>query len=133
MATPYQERKIRDPALNPGDEPYFDAAAQGKLMLKKCNDCGEVHHYPRALCPFCWSDRVEWLQAKGTGSIYTYSVTRRGAPAPYCIAYVTLDEGPKMMTNIVDCDLDAIRIGQKVKVVFKKSENGTSVPMFTPA
>lgn len=133
MATQYQERKIRDPAMNPGDQPYFDGAAAGKLMLKKCNGCGEVHHYPRALCPFCWSDEVEWVQAKGTGEIYTYSVTRRGGPTPYCIAYVTLDEGVKMMTNIVDCDLDAIRIGQKVKVVFKKSENGTSVPMFAPA
>jgi uncharacterized protein len=133
MATQYQERKIRDPAMNPGDQPYFDGAAAGRLMLKKCNDCGEVHHYPRALCPFCWSDQVEWVQAKGTGAIYTYSVTRRGAPTPYCIAYVTLDEGVRMMTNIVDCDLDAIRIGQKVKVVFKKSENGTSVPMFAPA
>ena len=133
MATQYQERKIRDPAMNPGDQPYFDGAAAGKLMLKKCNGCGEVHHYPRALCPFCWSDKVEWVQAKGTGEIYTYSVTRRGGPTPYCIAYVTLDEGVKMMTNIVDCDLDAIRIGQKVKVVFKKSENGTSVPMFAPA
>ena len=133
MATQYQERKIRDPAMNPGDKPYFDAAAEGKLMLKKCNDCGEVHHYPRALCPFCWSAQVEWVQAKGTGEIYTYSVTRRGPPTPYCIAYVKLDEGVKMMTNIVDCDLDAIRIGQRVKVVFKKSENGTSVPMFTPA
>ena len=133
MATQYQERKIRDPAMNPGDQPYFDGAAAGKLMLKKCNGCGEVHHYPRALCPFCWSDKVEWVQAKGTGEIYTYSVTRRGGPTPYCIAYVTLDEGVKMMTNIVDCDLDAIRIGQKVKVVFKKSENGTSVPMFTPS
>jgi uncharacterized protein len=133
MATQYQERKIRDPAMNPGDKPYFDAAAEGKLMLKKCNACGEVHHYPRALCPFCWSDRVEWVQAKGTGVVYTYSVTRRGPPTPYCIAYVTLDEGVKLMTNIVDCDLDAIRIGQKVKVVFKKAENGTSVPMFTPA
>ena len=133
MATPYQERKIRDPAVNPGDQPYFDAANEGKLMLKKCNACGEVHHYPRALCPFCWSDKVEWVQAKGTGTIYTYSVTRRGGPVPYCIAYVALDEGPKMMTNIVDTDLDTIKIGQKVKVTFKKSENGTAVPMFTPA
>jgi uncharacterized OB-fold protein len=133
MATAYQERKIRDPAMNPGDEPYFQAAAEGKLMLKKCSACGEVHHYPRALCPFCFSDKVEWTQAKGTGVIYTYSVTRRGGPVPYCIAYVTLDEGVKMMTNIVDTDLDTIKIGQKVKVVFKKSENGTSVPMFTPA
>jgi uncharacterized protein len=133
MATPYQERTIRDPAMNPGDQAYFDAAAQGKLMLKKCNDCGEVHHYPRALCPSCFSDRVEWVQAKGTGEIYTYSVTRRGAPQPYCIAYVTLDEGVRMMTNIVDCDLDTVKIGQRVKLVFKKSEGGFSIPMFTPA
>jgi uncharacterized OB-fold protein len=92
-----------------------------------------VHHYPRALCPFCWSDKVEWVEAKGTGVIYTYSVTRRGGPVPYCIAYVTLDEGPKLMTNIVDTDLDTVKIGQRVKVVFMKSEGGTAIPMFTPA
>ncbi len=124
---------MRDPAMNPGDEPYFQAAAEGKLLIKKCNDCGEVHHYPRALCPFCWSEKVEWVQAKGTGEIYTYTVTRRGGPVPYCIASVTLDEGPRMMTNIVDCDLDTIKIGQKVKVTFKKTEGGASVPCFAPA
>jgi uncharacterized OB-fold protein len=132
MATPAQDRKLRDPAINPGDEPYFDAAAQGKLLVKKCNDCDEYHHYPRPFCPFCFSEKVEWVEAKGTGEIYTYSVTRRGGPVPYCIGYVTLDEGPKMMTNIVDCDLDSVKVGQKVKVVFKKTENGFSVPMFTP-
>lgn len=132
MATPYQERKLRDPELNPGDQPYFDAAAEGKLMLKKCSDCGEYHHYPRAICPHCFSGKVEWVQAKGTGEIYTYSVTRRGGPVPYCIAYVKLDEGVTMMTNIVDCDLDSVKIGQKVKVVFKKSEGGFSMPVFTP-
>ena len=133
MATPYQERKMRDPALNPGDQSYFDAAADGKLMLKKCGDCGEHHHYPRALCPFCLSDAVEWVEAKGTGKIYTYSVSRRAGPVVYCIAYVTLAEGVTMMTNIVDCDLDAIRVGQKVRVVFKKTEGGASMPMFAPA
>ncbi len=133
MATPYQERKIRDPAMNPGDEPYFQAAGEGKLLLKKCNQCGQHHHYPRAICPFCWSDKVEWVQSKGTGEIYTYTVTRRGGPVPYCIAYVQLDEGPRMMTNIVDTDLDTIKIGQKVKVVFKKTEGGQSVPCFAPA
>jgi uncharacterized OB-fold protein len=133
MATPYQERKIRDPQMNPGDESYFQAAGEGKLLLKKCNQCGQHHHYPRAMCPFCWSDKVEWVQAKGTGEIYTYTVTRRGGPVPYCIAYVQLDEGPRMMTNIVDTDLDTIKIGQKVKVVFKKTEGGQSVPCFAPA
>jgi uncharacterized OB-fold protein len=132
MATQYQERKYRDPAINPGDERYFEAAGEGKLLIKKCNDCGKNHHYPRALCPFCFSDKVEWVEAKGTGEIYTYSVTRRGSPTPYCIAYVTLDEGPRVMTNIVDCDLDTVKCGQKVKVAFKKTENGSSIPVFVP-
>jgi uncharacterized protein len=133
MATPYQDRKIGDPALNPGDAPYFAAAAEGRLLLKKCRDCGQAHHFPRPFCPFCWSGNVEWSDAKGTGTVYSYSVTRRGAGAPFCMAYVALDEGPTMMTNIVDVDLDTVKIGQRVKVVFKRSESGTAVPMFTLA
>ena len=133
MATPYQEKKISDPLMNAGDKPYFDAANEGKLMVGKCSGCGEYHHYPRGLCPFCFSDKVGLVQAKGTGTIYTYSVSRRAGPIVYCIAYVKLDEGVTMMTNIVDCDLDTVKIGQKVKVVFKKSEGGTAVPMFAPA
>ena len=133
MATPYKDRKIADPLMNIGDEPYYEAAGQGKLLLKKCAACGEVQFYPRGICPFCFSDKVSWHEAKGTGTIYTYSVTRRGGPVPYCIAYVKLDEGVSMMTNIVDCDLDTIRCDQKVKVTFKKSEGGVSIPMFTPA
>ena len=125
-------RKIPPPAVNPENKPYFDAAAQGKLVIKKCAACGEFHHYPRALCPYCFSDKTEWKDAKGTGTVYTYSVLRRGAPEPYCIAYVTLDEGVSMLTNIVDCDLDAVRIGMKVKVAFKPTEDGAPVPMFTP-
>jgi len=102
------------------------------LMIGKCNACGKVHYYPRAICPFCFSDRTELQQASGNGTVYTYSVMRR-APVPYAIAYVTLAEGPTMMTNIVDCDLDAIRIGQPVRLVFKPSDGGPPVPMFTPA
>ena len=101
-------------------------------MIGKCNACGKVHYYPRARCPFCFSGRTELQQASGNGTIYTYSVMRR-APIPYAIAYVTLAEGPTMMTNIVDCDLDSIRIGHPVRLVFKDSEGGPPVPMFTPA
>ena len=133
MATPYQERKLPDPLLNVGDERYFEGASQGKLMLKKCSSCGQVHYFPRGICPFCFSSKVDWLEAKGTGTIYSFSVTRRAGPIPYCIAYVTLDEGVSMMTNIVDCDLDTVRIGQKVKLVFKPSGNGTAIAMFKPA
>jgi uncharacterized OB-fold protein len=133
MTSQNPERKIGDPAMNPGDEPYFAAAKEGRLLIKRCNSCGQPHHYPRQLCPFCWSSDVVWGDASGDGEIYTYSVTRRGAGAPYCIAYVALDEGPVVMTNIVDVDLDTVKVGQRVKAVFKTSENGTSIPMFTPS
>jgi uncharacterized OB-fold protein len=126
-----QDRKITPPQPNPETKPFWDAAADGKLLIKKCNACGRVHYYPRAICPFCFSDRTEWLQASGHGTIYSYSVMRR-APVPYAIAYVTLAEGPTMMTNLVDCDLDGIRIGQAVTVVFKPSDGGPPVPMFRP-
>ncbi len=128
-----QDRKIPAPAVNAENKPYFDSTSQGKLIVRKCADCGEHHHYPRAICPHCFSANTQWVDAKGTGTIYTCSVLRRGVPVPYCIAYVTLDEGVSMMTNIVDCDLDAVRIGQKVKVVFKPTEGGPPVPMFAPA
>lgn len=127
------ERKIPAPAVNPEVKPFFDAAAGGKLMLKYCGACKQFHHYPRAICPHCFSAGTEWRDAKGTGTVYTYSVLRRGVPVPYCIAYVTLEEGVAMLTNIVDCDLDSVRIGMKVKVVFKPTEGGPPVPMFTPA
>jgi uncharacterized protein len=134
MATPYKDRQLAiEPALNVGDKAYFDAAAEGKLLVKKCGDCGKHHHYPRAICPHCFSSKVDWTEAKGSGTVYSFSVTRRAGPVPYCIAYVQLDEGPKMMTNIVDCDLDSVKIGQKVRVTFKKTVAGVSLPMFTPA
>ncbi len=133
MATPYQDRKIPAPQLNDGDAPYFDAASQGKLLVKYCNDCKRYHHYPRALCPFCFSDKTVWKEAKGTGTVYSFSITRASGPIPYVIAYVTLDEGPTMMTNIVECDLDTIRCGQRVRVTFKPTEGGPSVPVFKPA
>ena len=127
------ERTIPAPEANPETKPFWDAAAEGKLLIKRCRACGEAHYYPRALCPHCFSAETAWQEAKGEGTIYSYSVVRRGAPVPYAIAYVTLAEGVTMMTNIVDCDLDTVRIGQRVRVVFKPSEGGPPVPMFTPA
>jgi uncharacterized protein len=127
-----RERTIPAPPVHPETKPFWDAAAQGTLLVKRCTVCGEAHHYPRPSCPFCGSERTEWQEVSGRGTIYSYSVFRR-APIPYAIAYVTLAEGPTMMTNIVDCDLDAIRIGQAVRVAFKPTEGGPPVPMFTPA
>jgi len=127
-----QERKIPAPEINPETKPFWEAATQGRLLIKKCTACGQMHFYPRAICPFCFSDKTEWVTASGRGTIYSYSVMRR-VPIPYALAYVTLEEGVSMMTNIVDCDLDAIRIGQPVTVAFKPSEGGPPVPMFRPS
>jgi uncharacterized protein len=127
-----QDRKIPAPVVNPENKSFFDAASNGKLLIKKCSACGEHHYYPRAICPHCFSDQTSWTESAGHGTIYSYSVMRRGTPVPYAIAYVTLAEGVTMLTNIVDCDLDAIRIGQAVRVVFKPTEGGAAVPMFAP-
>jgi len=126
------DRKIPAPPVSPETKPFWDAAAEGRLLIKKCRSCGQVHYYPRAICPFCFADATEWLPASGRGTIYSYSVMRR-VPVPYAIAYVTLEEGVTMLTNIEGCDLDTIRIGQAVKVVFRPTEGGPPVPMFTPA
>ena len=116
----------------PGSEAYWEAAKAGKLTMRSCNKCGKLHYYPRGICPYCMSTDLAWKEMKGTGTVYTYSVMRAAKP-PYVIGYVTLDEGLSMMTNIVDVDPDKVKIGQKVKVVFKPTENGGKLACFTPA
>ncbi|MFC2947602.1 Zn-ribbon domain-containing OB-fold protein [Virgibacillus sediminis] len=137
MTTPYQERTMAIPEVHPEHKDFWDAAEEGKLLIKLCESCGEYHYYPRTLCPFCMNDTTVWKEVKGTGTIYTFSIMRRAKPSAYAIAYVELDEGPRMMTNIVDCDLDQVKIGQKVKVVFKQSGDednaGPFIPCFTPS
>jgi hypothetical protein len=125
-------RKIPAPIENVETQAFWNAAREGRFVVPTCTACGRAHWYPRAICPFCASETMELRQASGQGVIYTFSVMRR-AKEPYVIAYVTLAEGPTMMTNIVDCDFDRLRVGQLVSVVFKETENGPPVPMFKPA
>jgi len=118
MSDKKNETVITDKAL----EPYWAAAREGKLLLKHCLACGKTHYYPRPICPFCMSDNTEWLEASGNGIIYSWSVERRATP-PYAMAFVTLAEGPTIMTNIVECDLNGLAIGQKVKLCFETRED----------
>jgi uncharacterized OB-fold protein len=127
-----ETRKIPPPNVSVETKAFWDAAREKRFVIPTCTACGRAHWYPRAICPFCGSDKIGWRNASGQGAIYTFSVMRR-AKEPYVIAYVTLAEGPTMMTNIVDCDFDALRIGQLVSVAFSDSEGGPPVPMFRPA
>lgn len=124
-------RRIPAPDVAPETKPFWEAAAAGRLLLKTCLTCRRPHYYPRPGCPFCGSAHTEWHEASGRGVIYSYSVMRR-VSVPYAIAYVTLEEGVTMMTNIVNCDLTKLRIGQRVHVVFMPTDGGPPVPCFAP-
>ena len=125
-------RTLPAPEIGPDTQAFWDAAAQGTLLIKRCGACGEPHYYPRPLCPFCLSADTRWEAAAGTGTIYSLSTMRRGKDAPYTLAYVTLDEGPAVLTNIAADDPDALAIGARVRVRFTASDGGAPYPMFVP-
>lgn len=111
---------------------FWESALKESLMPKRCKSCNDFHWFPRSICPLCGSDDTYWFPSHGKGKIYSLTVTRKAGPIPYALAYVTLEEGVTLMSNIVDCDLDKLRIGDEVQVVFKTSPSGQAVPMFKP-
>jgi uncharacterized protein len=118
-------------AAYPETTEFWSAAALGKLMLKTCNSCAKAHWYPRAFCPLCGSTDLNWAEASGRGRIYAFSPARRATPT-YTLAYVTLDEGPTVMTNIVNAPPESLQIDQAVQVTFQAADEGRMMPFFTP-
>ena len=118
-------------------EAFWDALAAGRWVVPHCDACGEFFWYPRRLCPLCgvW-DRVSYPDASGRGTIYSFSILRKGPGpfrdrAPYVLAYVELEEGPRLMTNVVAADVESLRIGQPVHVVLDPAgEGGDAVYRF---
>lgn len=101
--------------------PYWEAAARGELQIPNCRSCDAPFWYPRAACPRCLSTAIDWVAASGSGTIYASSVHHRGptgefqAEAPYVVALVDLDEGVRLLTNIVRVDPADVAIGQRVQ------------------
>ncbi|GFN25072.1 hypothetical protein ADE_07700 [Achromobacter denitrificans] len=114
----------------PETRPFWEAAARDRFVLPRCRDCGQCHWYPRSLCPLCGSTRLEWIDAQGTATLYSYSVMR-AAPQPYAIAYAQLAEGPLLLTNIVDSDLDRLRVDQPLRAGFRTAPEGRRALVFT--
>lgn len=125
-------RPLPAPRTLPDTLAYWQAADDGVLLVKRCTACGEHHHYPRDICPFCLSEATEWTTAAGTATLYSWSTMGRDEAA-YTLAYVTLAEGPTLLTNLVGCDPATLVVGQALRVVFQPSDGGHAVPMFTPA
>jgi uncharacterized OB-fold protein len=127
------------PTVDAETQPYWEAAAQGRLLIASCADCGAVHHYPRVMCPSCWSEEVTPVEAEGTGTVYTYStVHRNDLPPfndrlPYVAALVELTEGPRVMTNIVGCAPEEVAIGMRVRARFEEIDAGVHALYFSPA
>jgi uncharacterized OB-fold protein len=128
----HMTRAIPPPVVNLETQPFWDAAREGRFLIKRCRDCGKPHWYPRAICPHCFSSRTVWEESPGEGVIYTYSVMHRSPTGPYAIGYVTLNEGPAVLTNFVGVAPDGLSIGMKVKVRFQETEGGPPVPVFAP-
>jgi uncharacterized protein len=120
------------PAELPDNLPFWQAARERRLLIRQCDDCSRPHWYPRPLCPYCMGS-THWREASGRGSIYTWSLTRRAAPTPFCIAYVTLEEGVTMLTHILDWEHSPVSIGQAVRVTFVETDGGPPVPAFVRA
>jgi uncharacterized OB-fold protein len=127
------------PAPDEATQPFWDAARDGRFLVKRCAGCGRAHFYPRRFCPMCWSDDVDWEEASGRASLYTWSVVHQndlppfGERVPYVAAVVELDEGPRAMTNVVDCDFDDLRVGMPLEVTFRAISDEVTIPVFRPA
>nr|ART90202.1 hypothetical protein [uncultured bacterium] len=115
----------------PENAAFWEAADRGELLLKHCTDCGKPHWFARTVCPLCGSDALEWKTASGRGEIYSFSVVRR-VGRPYVLAFVKLDEGPTVMSNIVDTRFEQLHIGQRVRVVFRAVPEGRLMPFYVP-
>ena len=127
------------PAIDAESEPYWTGAREGRLMVQRCGRTGHCFLYSRRLAPGGGGDDIRWIEAKGTGAVYSFTVCHAPAgPAfrdetPYVVACVELDEGARIVTNLVTGDIDAVHIGQRVEVFFDRVSEDLTVPKFRPA
>ena len=136
------EERARKPRPAPGmdqeTEPYWKATHDGRLLVQRCRSCGHHQLYPRWRCLRCRSE-VDWVEASGRGAVYSFTVIRQNFSRsfkhliPYVVALVELEEGPRLMTNIVGCPPEDLRIGMPVRVTFEPVSDEVSLPLFQPA
>jgi len=126
------------PVANPDTQPFWDGCARGELLLQACSACGRYRHPPSPICPHCRSDRHAWVPASGRGTVYTFTVVRQALARgwddliPYVVAVIELDEGPKLLSNLVNVAPEAVTIGMPVEVIFE-SAGETKLPLFQPS
>ncbi|MDA8359983.1 MAG: Zn-ribbon domain-containing OB-fold protein [Actinomycetota bacterium] len=116
---------------------FWEAARNGRLLIKHCGACGAYSYYPRPFCPECWNEEVEWHEASGDATLYSWSVIYNNDQppfrdrVPYVAAVVDLAEGPRMMTNVVDTPFDQLSVGMPLRVTFMVISDDYTIPVFT--
>jgi uncharacterized OB-fold protein len=136
MTSPERTPGLPLPRLYEWNRPYFQAALAGKLVLQQCRACGQLIYYPRPACPECLSMDYDWVELSGRGTVYSFAIVWRPQhPAflprvPITLATIQLDEGPQMVSNIVNCPPERVVIGLPVRVVFERVSEEIALPNF---
>jgi len=124
------------PRFSPYGKPFWEAAKRRELVIQKCNDCGNKNYPPTLYCPNCLSSNLEWVKVSGKGKIYSYTIVYEYPPpsfkTPYIIALVELEEGVRMLSNIVDCNPEDVKIDMPVEVTFEDITKSFTLPKFKP-
>jgi uncharacterized protein len=126
------------PVPGPDDAPYWEGLQGGALLIQRCETCGTVRHPPRPRCGHCASADFSWTAATGLGTVYSFTIVRHApnpalaASVPYVVALIELDEGPRLVSNVVGVDPDLVAIGQRVRVEFDRLGPDAVLPRFSP-
>lgn len=126
------------PTPNADTKPFWDACGEERLVVQTCRSCGHTQFYPRALCVKCESRDLDWREAEPKGTVHSFTIVHRApTPAfredsPYVLALIDLEDGFRMMMNIVNCDPETVSIGMKVGIVFE-DRDGQKLPQAAPA
>lgn len=127
------------PIVESDTAPWWTAIADGRLLAESCGSCGDLHLYPRGFCPVCWSDDVAITEMSGRATLYSFSIVRVndlppfGQRVPYVVGIAELEEGPRLMTNVVEIDPDEVRIGMPIAFRPRDLGDGIAAPDFVPA
>jgi uncharacterized OB-fold protein len=138
VTEPLVEATRPEPPVSDVSQPFWDATRARQFVLQWCVTCDRPVFYPRAVCPGCLGDRLEWRPSRGDGLVYAVTVEHRpqdrrlASRAPYTVALVDLDEGVRLLTNIVGCDPATVTVGMPVAVAWEPLSDGRQLPVFTP-
>jgi uncharacterized protein len=138
MASDYSKPLPRP--LNPGlTRPFWEAAKRHELVMPRCTTCDHLFFYPRSECPRCFSATLEWVRVSGRGRLHSFTIVYQPAnaafrdSAPYVYAVVQLDEGPRLVSNVVQCDPEAVRVDMPLVAVFDDVTPEWTLVKFKPA